>query len=588
MVFFLSFVSNSTASDSTIIDSLTIQLEKSTNASEKSDIYYALSLNSLQSDITQYAYYAQQGLEVAIQENYTTGQIKNTLLLVYVNIQQDSLKKATHLLNSLYLVDEKKWPPKQLASYYLYWGLINDISGDISEGIRYNLLGYDLSKANLDTSSMAIFLNNLSVLYSGSEAFENAINSQKEALYYFSLLKQADHITNYITTSNINLGNYFLALDQIDSAYLYLNTARSRLTKTKDYYGLINCYTNYGMLYKKLEVADSSIYYYQKSLSIFSNARRMDIVMATEVEVSLLEAIAEAYLAFNQPDSALSYIIKANQIANGVENKDGFRTLALSSSKIYAQLGKYDEALRFHEEYLTLLDENYRKENEKNVSNILLKHELKLSRINHETEMTLQNEQRFNIIVLFSFLTSLLIAISAYFFQRSKNHKQKSENEELLRINVELMNEKLNDDLDSKKRELTTKMIFLLKKNEFISSIYERLRDLTKSLNSANKNIMFSIVRDIKNMNEEDQWKEFEVLFQEVHTDFYQRLNTAFPNLTPNEIRMCAFLKLNLSIKEVASITYQSQESIKKARYRLRKKLELERDVNLVVFLNNL
>ena len=83
-------------------------------------------------------------------------------------------------------------------------------------------------------------------------------------------------------------------------------------------------------------------------------------------------------------------------------------------------------------------------------------------------------------------------------------------------------------------------------------------------------------------------WEEFEVRFQEVYTGYYTKLNTKFPDLTPNELRLCAFFRLNMTTKEIAAITYQSTNSIVVARYRLRKKLGLEKEENLVGFLSKI
>ena len=76
--------------------------------------------------------------------------------------------------------------------------------------------------------------------------------------------------------------------------------------------------------------------------------------------------------------------------------------------------------------------------------------------------------------------------------------------------------------------------------------------------------------------------------FKEVHSDFYDALSEAFLGLTPNEIKICAFLRLNMSTKEISSITHQSIKSINMARFRLRKKLNVERDENLISFLTQL
>lgn len=73
-----------------------------------------------------------------------------------------------------------------------------------------------------------------------------------------------------------------------------------------------------------------------------------------------------------------------------------------------------------------------------------------------------------------------------------------------------------------------------------------------------------------------------------VNGTFYEKLNEKFPTLTPNERKLCVFLKLNMSNKDIAQITFQSEEALKKARLRLRKKLEMERDENLATFIQSL
>jgi hypothetical protein len=81
-------------------------------------------------------------------------------------------------------------------------------------------------------------------------------------------------------------------------------------------------------------------------------------------------------------------------------------------------------------------------------------------------------------------------------------------------------------------------------------------------------------------------WKEFECRFQQVHEQFYKTLTERFPDLTPSERRLCAFLKLNMTTKEISAMTRQNAKSIDVARTRLRKKLNLTgTDQNLITFL---
>jgi DNA-binding CsgD family transcriptional regulator len=77
-------------------------------------------------------------------------------------------------------------------------------------------------------------------------------------------------------------------------------------------------------------------------------------------------------------------------------------------------------------------------------------------------------------------------------------------------------------------------------------------------------------------------------LFGKVHRSFYEKLNEQYPNLTANERKICAFLKLNMSNKDIANITFQSDDALKKARLRLRQKLGIDRETNLAVFLQNI
>ena len=76
--------------------------------------------------------------------------------------------------------------------------------------------------------------------------------------------------------------------------------------------------------------------------------------------------------------------------------------------------------------------------------------------------------------------------------------------------------------------------------------------------------------------------------FVEVHKEFYEALNTAYPGLTPNEKRLCAFLRMNMTTKEISALTHQSVKSINMARFRLRKKMNMDHDENLISFLGNL
>ncbi|MBK9540268.1 MAG: hypothetical protein IPO12_16220, partial [Flavobacteriales bacterium] len=137
--------------------------------------------------------------------------------------------------------------------------------------------------------------------------------------------------------------------------------------------------------------------------------------------------------------------------------------------------------------------------------------------------------------------------------------------------------------------ELTANALFLLKKNELIGHIAERLLKAKPTFRQENQQVIQEIVRDLQSSHDEHNWKEFEAHFTRVHTTFYQTLQERFPALTPNERKLCAFLRLNMSTKDISAITQQTLNSITVARSRLRKKLEIEgEEVNLVDFLQSI
>jgi DNA-binding CsgD family transcriptional regulator len=91
-----------------------------------------------------------------------------------------------------------------------------------------------------------------------------------------------------------------------------------------------------------------------------------------------------------------------------------------------------------------------------------------------------------------------------------------------------------------------------------------------------------------KGMNHDKEWNDFNSSFESLNKNFYARLKQAYPEISPNDLKLCALIKMNLSIKEMAGILNISPDSVKTARYRLRKKLQLNTEENLTDFILHL
>ena len=193
---------------------------------------------------------------------------------------------------------------------------------------------------------------------------------------------------------------------------------------------------------------------------------------------------------------------------------------------------------------------------------------------------------------------TLLLVVLAYFINKAyqkyyykQQEKLIEENNRLLEIKEleteqELMrvkNQQLEQDFENKNRELAASTMNLIKKNELLSMIKEDLKSSTEAL--PNKSIKSVITSINKNINEEDSWNVFVDAFNNADKDFLKKIKAAHQSLTPNDLRLCAFLRLNLSSKEIAPLLNISVRSVEIKRYRLRKKMDLSHEQGLVEYI---
>ncbi|WP_047545765.1 triple tyrosine motif-containing protein [Psychroserpens sp. Hel_I_66] len=194
-------------------------------------------------------------------------------------------------------------------------------------------------------------------------------------------------------------------------------------------------------------------------------------------------------------------------------------------------------------------------------------------------------------IGLYILITILLLFAIHYYYRRYYRSQQQKVIEKTkrelelkeLENSKELMtvrNEKLRQDIDHKNRELAISTMSLIKKNEFLSNIKEDLKNAesSKGLNSVIKVID-------KNLNNTDDWKFFEEAFNNADKDFLKKVKSKHPSLTPNDLKLCAYLRLNLTSKEIAPLLNISPKSVEVKRYRLRKKMELSHEDSLTNYI---
>ena len=155
---------------------------------------------------------------------------------------------------------------------------------------------------------------------------------------------------------------------------------------------------------------------------------------------------------------------------------------------------------------------------------------------------------------------------------------------------AKVKNEQLQADLASKSRELANSAMNIVYKNELLQKISH---EITLLKDSSGKRLSEDQLRKIQKviddgMSDERDWNLFESSFNEAHESFFKKLKAQHPDLVPNDLKLCAYLRMNMNSKEMASLLNISLRGVEIRRYRLRKKLNLEHDKNLVEFLMEL
>lgn len=152
---------------------------------------------------------------------------------------------------------------------------------------------------------------------------------------------------------------------------------------------------------------------------------------------------------------------------------------------------------------------------------------------------------------------------------------------------IALQNEKLENELTVKSKELAASTISLIKRNEMLATIKEELTIQKKTLGAVYPNKYYEkLIRILnENLSSEDDWAIFQTNFDRIHENFFRNLHSSFPELTSNDLRFCAYLRLNLTSKDIAHLMNISLKGVELARYRIRKKIGIPSTKSLTEFM---
>ena len=456
----------------------------------------------------------------------------------------------------------------------------------------------EIDRQRSDSAAIAISMNNIGMVYSRWGKHLQALEFYNDALNYTS-----SEARKAIRLSNV--GMTWCHLKEYDKALEFLNMALAIDTK---YHQEVKVGIRKNEIATVLSAKgkyDEAIELNTEALAIFREKELRDSQIIT------LSELGDIYRKKGLIKEAESCFLESSQIAKETnslhhlgrnyknlyeiaEDKSDFKT-AFEYFRLYSEVHDSVFSIEKHKQIarFEILYETAKKEKE---NQILI----------HDNELK-QKRQRLAIATIAGLLLAILL-ISRLYKIKAKNLRQSQlllkQEHELARMEIDkkevenrvledrifaekqinrLQTEKYQAEIDHKNAELAGSTICLVSKNEILGEIREKLKSKHKD------ETIHEVVQFINANTDIDQdWRKFKITFENVHPGFFDRLHSSFPQLSENDIRTSAYLRINLSSREIAGLMNVTLDATNKSRQRLRKKLELMPEADLTDFLKSI
>ena len=425
-----------------------------------------------------------------------------------------------------------------LAASYLNIGNLHGELDNFEASDEY----YLKASSELEAAGLRYYqghvLHNLGVNNDDQKRYRKALD------YYFQSVeihKSEKHYKDVAKSLN-SIGGVYLKQDSLIKAKKYLleSLELSKAYGEKQMVGLST--KNLGNVYYKQGL-------YSKALALFKEAQKISMESGTNTRgVDLYRQIA-----------------KANAALGNYKNAYEFRELHFQ---------KYDSI--FQEEKIQQINElEVKYQTEKKEAALALQ-EKEIQTLNQEVEISNLRKGLYaggmaSALALFG------LSVFGYRQRIKKNRIAREKQEEIYK-----------QEIAHKKKELASQTLHLVQKNTFLEELKENLENLKNSPDKFKMEFRRIVMLLKKEKASDKDWETFKTYFSEVHNDFDQKLKTLYADISEKEIRLAAFLRMNLTTKEIAATMNVLPDSILKSKYRLKKKLGLDKETDLTGFLNTL
>ncbi len=453
-------------------------------------------------------------------------------------------------------------------------GMIYLHKGDYNIALNETLRAVHLLDSLDEPIRRADAMNHLASIEFSLNNYQNSIRYNQEALIVYQQFNDKFYSAQVLN----DIGNTFFYLEQYDSAIQYLEKSveLSKEINSKDIEG--TALNNLGKVYKKLGDYRKSISFSEEALSIHEKTRSQN---------KIIESLNDLGMVYNEMGKYQDAILDFNRAIDLSLNlgiKENIRIGYYNRSLSYQRIGDYKAALEDFKKYKTIEDSIYNETKSHQIEELRTAYEtekkekeieLQKSEIQLLEQINKVNTLQRTVLTIGVIISLVLLGL-VYFGMRQKIKRR------------QLEKEVLNSELKFKQKELTTHALHLANKNEILEDLKLQISDLKNSDSEKNK-VLNKLVNTINfNLQDDKNWENFRLYFEEVHKDFNSKIKQKFPDVTSNELRLMALMKMNLSSKEIANILNISNDGIKKARYRLRKKINISSEESLTDLIINL
>ncbi len=445
---------------------------------------------------------------------------------------------------------------------------------------KRDIYRYRYSCTNIAYCYLELGMNELAEsYYLKTKELIEAVNDIRQDVF-----KEEDMIVAFfnIATVYMNMNEWDRAkawLDQIENAVNLVDNPELRIANLN----------NQGLYHEERKEYGLALDKYYQALE------KAESISDIGIRARVLFNIGDVLMLLDRKEEALEYFVKSQRIGKEASNWITVLMAYASLAEIYAGNGDYRRAYNYSKDFNRINDSTYGSQASFDYAQLAFQYDLeKTMAIKHlEQEALLKEKKNAKTLNFLLLLLILLLLVVAVLFinmlvRKSRIVGLKHELQLLKTEQLNIEKERIEKELATKQRHLTEKALLLLQKNELITLVGEKLEKASEKYNEIIAEDIAAIADEMLKDSSKPFWKEFEMRFSEVHDGFFTALHEKFPKLTPAEKKLAAFLRLNLSTKDIATITYQNPDSIKVARSRLRKKLGLNTQDNLISFLEGI